>query len=101
MQLSVSFMRDLDLHKVQREAAEVTGFISTVGGFMGAMASFMTYLFSIFNYQYFESYMISKLYKKVEKSEAHALKKDKSIGLDIAKSWRGETAVTDRFLDPN
>ena len=101
MQLSVSFMRDLDLHKVQREAAEVTGFISTVGGFMGAMASLMTYLFSIFNYQYFESYMISKLYKKVEKSEAHALKKDKSIGLDIAKSWRGETAVTDRFLDPN
>lgn len=68
---------------------------------MASMASLMAYLFSIFNYQYFESYMISKLYKKVEKSEAHALKKDKSIGLDIAKSWRGEATVTDQFLDPN
>ena len=94
-------MRDLDLYKVTREAAEVTGFISDVGGFMASIASLMAYLFSIFNYQYFESYMISKLYKKVEKSEAHALKKDKSIGLDIAKNWRGETTETDQFLDPN
>ena len=48
--LSASFMRDLDLHRIQREAAEVTGFISDVGGFMGAMASLMTLLFGIFNY---------------------------------------------------
>ena len=43
--------------------------------------------------------MISKLYKKVEKTEAHALKKDKTIGIDMAKSWRGEGEAKDQYLD--
>ena len=42
--------------------------------------------------------MISKLYKKVHKNEAHALKKDKSIGFDIAKNWRGEGEEKDQYL---
>ena len=48
--LSISFMRDLDLYRIQREVPEVTGFISDVGGFMGATASFMTFVFGILNY---------------------------------------------------
>ena len=48
--LSLSFMRDLDLYRIQREVAEVTGFISDVGGFMGAIASLMTFIFGILNY---------------------------------------------------
>ena len=45
--------------------------------------------------------MISKLYKKVHKTEAHALKKDKSLGIDIAKNWRGEGEGKDQYLEPN
>ena len=68
-------MRDLDLYRLQREVSEVTGYISDIGGFMGAVASLMSFIFGIFNYQYFETFMISKLYKKLEKPEAHALKR--------------------------
>ena len=43
-------MRDLDLYRLQREVSEVTGYISDIGGFMGAVASLMTYIFGVFNF---------------------------------------------------
>ena len=45
--------------------------------------------------------MISKLYKKVHKPEALAIKKDQSISMDIAKNWRGEAEVKDQYLEPS
>ena len=61
--------------EIWQEVSEVTGYISDIGGFMGAVASLMSFIFGVFNYQYFETFMISKLYKKLEKPEAHALKR--------------------------
>ena len=48
--LSISFMRDLDLYRISRDVPTIVGLISDVGGFMGAMASLMTFIFGILNY---------------------------------------------------
>ena len=61
----------------------------------------MTFIFGVFNFQYFETYMISKLYKKLEKPEAQRLKRqNSSVNFDIVKDWKGKAKHNDKLLQP-
>ena len=54
---------DLDLNVIQREGYTLLDLLSDVGGLQGILISAFSLLLSIWNHNYLENYIASKVYK--------------------------------------
>ena len=53
----------LDVLKYEREVYTFFDMLSDVGGLMGIITTTFNYLVSLWTFQYFEDFMVSKLFK--------------------------------------
>ena len=58
----LTFEMNMDMKIVQREGYNFLDVFSDVGGVSAILFSFIAFLLNIWNYRYFDSYMVSKLY---------------------------------------
>ena len=54
---------NLDMNLVERSGYTVLDILSDVGGLQGILISAISFILSIFNYNYLENYLVSKLFK--------------------------------------
>jgi len=62
--MAISFELDQDLRVVERSIVNIMDVISDIGGFVEIMTITGSIFLSIFNYQKFNSYLVSKLFKR-------------------------------------
>ena len=71
--VSVTFEMDLDMIHIERKLYTVFDMLSDVGGLLGILTSAAAFISSIWNYQAFDNFMVSRLFKiKRPKSEIKA-----------------------------
>ena len=61
--VSVSFEMDLDMIHIERKLYTVFDMLSDVGGLLGILTSIAALLNTIWNYQAFDNFMVSRLFK--------------------------------------
>ena len=61
--ISVSFEMDLNMIRIERKLYTVFDMLSDVGGLLGILMAFAASLNSIWNYQNFDNFMVSRLFK--------------------------------------
>ena len=62
-QYDLTIEMNLDALKYKREGYHFLDFASDIGGFQGLLFSVFAFLVSILNYNMFDNYMVSRLYK--------------------------------------
>ena len=62
--MSITFERDLDLHKIDREVYSLLDFCSDIGGLFEALRLLFYLIIGLTNFFSFENFMVSALYKK-------------------------------------
>ena len=62
-QYDLTIEMNLDSVKYKREGYHFLDFASDVGGFQGLLFSLFAFLVTILNYNMFDNYMVSRLYK--------------------------------------
>ena len=61
--VSVSFEMDLNMIHIERKLYTVFDMLSDVGGLLGILTSAAAFINSIWNYQAFDNFMVSRLFK--------------------------------------
>ena len=61
--------RNLDLTKVERRVTTLSDLMSDVGGFFGLLVMFGRVFSRIWNFNSFDNYLVSRLYKVMKRSE--------------------------------
>ena len=61
--VSVTFEMDLNVMHIERSIYTVFDMLSDVGGLLGILTSFAAYLSQIWNFQAFDNFMVSRLFK--------------------------------------
>ena len=61
--VSVTFELDLNMIHIERKLYTVFDMLSDVGGLLGILTTFAAFFNSIWNYQAFDNFMISRLFK--------------------------------------
>jgi hypothetical protein len=59
----VSFELNPDLEVIQKEGYGALDLISDIGGLLGLLVSFCSFFVNLYNYNYFENFIVSKLFK--------------------------------------
>ena len=60
--------RNLDLTKVERKVAPLSDLMSDVGGFFGLLVMFGRVFSRMWNFNSFDNYLVSRLYKVMKPS---------------------------------
>ena len=61
--VSVTFELDLNMIHIERKLYTVFDMLSDVGGLLGILTTFAAFFNSIWNYQAFDNFMVSRLFK--------------------------------------
>ena len=62
--MAISFEMDLDLRVIERSIENIVDVMSDIGGFNEILSLIGTFFLSIINYQKFDNYLTSKLFKQ-------------------------------------
>ena len=54
---------NMNLKMVARDGYTILDFLSDIGGILGLLVSGMTYALVLWNYNYFENFMVTRLFK--------------------------------------
>ena len=61
--IGLAFEMNYDLNVVSRNTYNILDLLSDIGGIQSLLVTFFNLLLSIWNYNHFSNYMVSKLYK--------------------------------------
>ena len=61
--MEISIERDLDLHVISREGYTLLDFFADLGGMQGLMLTFFGLILNIWNYNYLEDFMVTRLFR--------------------------------------
>ena len=69
VQVDITIEMDLNLTVIAREGYTILDWISDIGGMQGMLLGLIAFLVAIWNYNQFQNYMVTRLYK-MEKKDA-------------------------------
>ena len=69
VQMEISVEMNLDLTVISREGYTILDFISDIGGMQVMIFSFLAVVLTFWNYNYFDDYLITKLFRLQQKDE--------------------------------
>ena len=61
--MEISVQRNLDMTMVAREGYTVLDYLSDIGGMQGILVGTFTFILKLWNYNYLEDHLVSKLFK--------------------------------------
>ena len=61
--MEISIERDLDLYVISREGYTLLDFFSDLGGMQGLLLTFFGLILNIWNYNYLEDFMVTRLFR--------------------------------------
>lgn len=87
VQMDITYERNKDLINVSRDGYTILDWISDIGGIQGILISAIAIILGYWNYNYFDNYMVQKLYM-IAKSDAegkvYSSDEDRLQGLNIS-----------------
>ena len=81
--VAIAYEFDLNLYRLDREAYNKLDWLGDIGGLKEALTIMFAFLFGIFNYNKFDDYLVSNMYREATKKDRLGNKEAKKEGTPV------------------
>ena len=84
--IAITFEFELNYYRIDREAYNMLDWLGDLGGLKEALMIILGFIFGLFNYNSFENFLVSQLYRAETEKDKFSRKDDNSMDLFYQKN---------------